>query len=164
MSKQFWIFLAVGLAVVAAAVSAIMMSTKSAHLELTGNILKVRTLSVSAGAATIVVLDFRATNPSGLPFIVRDVRMSLEPASGEPMEGSQLSRSDVDAVFQYEKLVGTKYNDVLSLRDKIPAGQTMDRMSAARFELPESQVQSRKRILLHLEDVDGAASDLTEKQ
>jgi len=163
LSKQFWIFLAVGLAVVVVAVTGIMMSTKSAHLELTGNILKVRTLALH-DKATVVVLDFRVTNPSGLPFVVRDVSMRLEPLSGDPVEGSQLARSDVDDVFKYEKLVGTKFNDVLTLRDKVPAGQTVDRMSAARFELPESAINNRKRIVLHLEDVDGAASDITEKQ
>ena len=164
MSKQFWIFLAVGLVAVTIAVTVIMMSTKSAHLELSGNVLKVRTLALSGGAATVVVLDFRVTNPSGLPFIVRDVSMRLDPSSGDAVDGAQLSRSDVDAVFQYEKLVGTKYNDVLTLQDKIPPGQTVDRMSAARFELPEAAIQNRKRIVLHLEDVDGAAADITEKQ
>lgn len=163
LSKQFWIFLVVGLAVVFLAVAGIMMSTKSAHLDLTGNILKVRTLALGANA-TVVILDFRVTNPSGLPFVVRDVTMRLEPPSGEPVEGSQLSKSDVDNVFKYEKLAGTKFNDVLSLRDKVPAGQTLDRMSAARFELPEAEIQSRKRMVLHLEDVDGPAAEITEKQ
>lgn len=163
MSKQFWIFLVAGLAVVAVAVTLTMVGTQSAHLVLTGNILKVRTLALS-DKATVVILDFRVTNPSGVPFKVRDVNLKLEPASGDAVDGATLSRSDVDAVFQYEKLVGAKYNDVLALQDTIPAGKTVDRMSAARFEVPERAVMSRKGIVLHLEDVDGPTSDLTEKQ
>ena len=37
-------------------------------------------------------------------------------------------------------------------------------MTGARFEVPESQVDARKSLVLRLEDVDGTAAELTEKQ
>ena len=42
-------------------------------------------------------------------------------------------------------------------------GATMDRMTAATFEMPESQFKARKSIKIHLEEVDGTVADLEEK-
>src|SRR5260370_29539021 len=111
MTKQFWIFLAVGLAVVGALVSGILVGTKSSHLELTGSILKVRVLALG-DKASLVVLDFRLKNPSSVPFVVSSVEMKLEPGSGEPITGSEVSRVDIESVFQSQKLIGPHFNDV----------------------------------------------------
>ena len=163
MSKQFWIFLAVGLVVVAVVLAGIWFGTKGAHLELTGNILKVRVLALGE-KASLVVVDFRVTNPSAVPFVVSDVRLKITPPTGEPVEGVAASRSDIDNVFKGEKLIGPHFNDVLALQDRVPGGKTIDRMTGARFELPESAIDQRKAILLRLEDVDGTTAELTEKQ
>lgn len=162
MSKQFLIFLGVGVAVVAAIIGFAFISTKSAHLELKGSILKVRVLALNPNAS-LVVVDFRVTNPSGVPFVLRDVTLKLDPASGDSRDGSPVSKSDVDNVFKYEKLLGSRFNDVLSLQDTVPPGRTLDRMAAARFEVPESAINNRRAIRLHLEDVDGTEAELTEK-
>src|SRR5579871_2577196 len=163
MSKQFWIFLVLGLAVVGILVSGVLVSTKGAHLDLTGQVLKVRVLALNP-KASIVVVDFRVTNPSDVPFVVRSVEMKLDPRSGETADGRSISKPDVENVFKYEKLVGPKYNDVLSLQDRIDPHRTVDRMSGARFEVPEAVVNNRKSIHLHIEDVDGAAVDIPEKK
>ena len=64
MSKGFWIFLAVGLAVVGGLIFTMLTATQGAHLRLEGKILKVRVLALPGeGGASIVVVDFRATNP-----------------------------------------------------------------------------------------------------
>ncbi|HEX5431063.1 MAG TPA: hypothetical protein VFW83_03800 [Bryobacteraceae bacterium] len=162
MGKQFWGFLAVGLAVVAAAVGILWTSSKSAHLQLTGSILKVRVLSLSP-AASLVVADFRVKNPSDVPFVVSDVQLKLDPASGASKDGEEVARADMENVFKYEKLIGPKFNDVLTLQDVIPPHQTMDRMAGARFEVPESVVNARKGVRLDLQDVDGTAAEIAEK-
>ncbi|MBV8844845.1 MAG: hypothetical protein JO307_18720 [Bryobacterales bacterium] len=162
MTKQFWIFLGVGLAAVAIAVSFIWFGTKSAHLELTGNILKVRVLALGP-EASLVVADFRVTNPSGVPFVVNDVRLKVTPPDGHTVEGLAASRSDIDNLFKAQKLIGPHFNDVLALRDKVPPMKTLDRMTGARFELPESAIDRRKSVVLRLEDVDGTVAELTEK-
>ncbi len=161
MSKQFWTFLGIGLAVVAAVVSITWVGSKGSHLELDGNILKVRTFQMNPHA-TLVLVDFRATNPSNVNWVVKTVEVELVPASGEPATGMSISKPDIESVFKYEKFLGQKYNDVLSIRDQIAPHQTVDRMVGARFELPESAIEARKTIRLRIVDMDGAAAELTE--
>jgi hypothetical protein len=161
MSKQFWIFLPIGLAVVAIVIGAVWFGTKSAHLELTGKILKVRVLALGR-SASLVVVDFRVTNPSDVPFVVSDVSLKLTGADGKTDEGSAASRGDIDNVFASHQLIGPHFNDVLGLQDRIAPHKTLDRMTAARFDVPESDIDARKSIVLHLEDVDGAMADLSE--
>jgi len=161
MSKGFWIFLALGLVVVGGLVFTMFTATKGAHLRLEGKILKVRVLPLG-GDASLVVLDFRATNPSNVPFVVNSVTLHLEPASGEVVDGRTASKTNIENIFRYEKILGPKYNPILSLQDRIPAHQTADLMAGARFELPEAAINSRKMIRLRLEDVDGAAAELSE--
>jgi hypothetical protein len=109
-----------------------------------------------------VVVDFRAVNPSDVPFVGNSVTIRLEPATGDAIEGAPISKFDVDNIFRYEKLLGPKYNDVYSLQDRIAPRQTVDRMAAARFELREPAINSRKALRIRLEDVDGAVADLSE--
>lgn len=163
MSKQLWISLLIGLGVVGIGLGVVLVSTKGAHLELKGEILKVRVLALNPNAS-LVIADFRATNPSDVLFVVSTVGMRLDPLSGQPVEGVSISKPDVDSVFQYEKLLGGKYNDVLGIRDKIAPHQTVDRMAGARFELPESRIDVRKSIHLLIVDVDGATAELAEKR
>ncbi|MGD1096124.1 MAG: hypothetical protein ABSB35_29540 [Bryobacteraceae bacterium] len=163
MSKQFWTFLAAGLGVVAIGIAVLLLSTKSAHLELKGQILKVRVLALSP-TASIVVVDFRATNPSDIPFVVRTAGLLLDPIKGEAVDGAGISKPDVENVFKYEKLVGPKYNDVLSIKDKIPPHQTVDRMIGARFEMSEVELEGRKDFRVHIEDLDGAVAEIVESR
>jgi len=162
MSKGFWIFLAAGLAVVSGLIFTMLTATQGAHLRLEGKILKVRVLALPGRAASIVVVDFRVTNPSNLPFIVNSVTFHLQPATGDAAYGTTISKSDIENIFRYEKLLGPKYNDTLSLQDRIAPHRTADLMAGARFELPETAVNSRKSIRVRIEDVDGAAAELTE--
>ncbi len=162
MNKTFWIFLLTGLAVVGGFLFTLFKTTEGAHLRLEGRILKVRVLALPDSAAVLAVVDFRVTNPSDVPFVGNSVALRLEPASGDPVDGIVISKPDVDNMFRYEKLLGPKYNDVYSLQDRIAPHQTLDRMAAARFNVPEAAVNSRKAIRIRLEDVDGAVAELAE--
>jgi hypothetical protein len=161
MSKGFWIFLAAGLAVVGGLIFILFTATQGAHLRLEGKILKVRVLSLTGSAACVVVVDFRATNPSDVPFVVNAVTLHLEPGTGDAVDGRTASKRDIENIFRYE-LLGPKYNPVLTLRDRISPHQTLDLMTGARFELPESAINARKAIRIRIEDVDGAAAELAE--
>jgi hypothetical protein len=86
VTKQFWIFLVVGLAIVGALVYGVLMGTKGAHIDLVGEILKVRVLSVNP-EASLVMVDFRVTNPADYPFVVSAVQMELDRAGAETVEG-----------------------------------------------------------------------------
>jgi len=162
MSKGFWIFLALGLAVAGGIVFTLLTATQGAHLRLEGKILKVRVLPLTGSGASLVVLDFRASNPSNVPFIANSVTVFLQPSTGDAVEGRTASKSGIENVFRYEKLLGPQYNPIFSLQDRIPPHQTLDRMAGARFELPEATIDSRKSIRLRMEDIDGAIAELTE--
>ncbi|HML17097.1 MAG TPA: hypothetical protein VK419_08730 [Bryobacteraceae bacterium] len=163
MTKQFWILMGAGLAVVALGLSVLLLSTKSAHLELDGSILKVRVLEMNPNAS-LVIVDFRVKNPSDVPFVVKNVTTKFVPVSGDPTDGTPISKPDVENVFKYEKLLGPKFNDVLSIRDRIAPHETVDRMVGARFEMGESALDLRKAIHLTIEDLDGTIADITEKK
>jgi hypothetical protein len=161
VDKRILIFLA-GLAVVGGLAFVMLTANSGARLRLDGKILKVRVLALPDGAACIVVVDFRATNPSDVRFVGSSVTLRLDPASGEPVEGAPISKTDVENVFRYEKLLGPQYNPVYSLQDRIDPHQTVDRMTAARMPLPEAAINSRKALRLRIEDVDGAVAELGE--
>jgi hypothetical protein len=163
VTKQFWVFLLIGLAVVGALIYGVLMGTKGSHVDLTGEILKVRVLALSP-QASLVVVDFRVTNPADIPFVVNTVQTQLDRFESETVDGVSISKADVENVFKYEKLLGPKYNDVLSIRDRVAPHQTVDRMVGARFELPESNIDARKGIRLHIEEVDGAMVEVGERR
>jgi hypothetical protein len=163
MSKQFWGFLLAGLAIVGVVVYVSLFANKSSHLELDGDILKVRVMALGP-AASLVVADFRVTNPSGLAFVVKSVKARLELKSGDTLEAEPISKVNLENVFQYEKLIGPQYNSALTLRDAVPAHGTVDRMVGARFEVPESAIESRKALRLLIEEFEGPVADIGEKK
>ena len=86
MSKQFLIFFGVGVLVIVVAVITILSANKGSHLELKGKIMKIRTGALS-DQDSIAVLDFRVENPSNVPFVVRQVEVTLEKKDGSTAEG-----------------------------------------------------------------------------
>ena len=161
VSKTFWIFFAIAAVVVAVVVGATWEGTKGAHLELDGRILHVRTLALDP-KATIVIVDFRETNPSDVRFVVKNVEMTLDGVSAEP--GQIVPKSDLTTLFEYKKILGPKYNDALSLGDTVAPHQTVDRMVGARFELSEAAIEGRKAVHLKFEELDRAVAELVEEK
>jgi hypothetical protein len=161
LRKEVLPFVAIGIVLVAVLVGILLFVQRGAHLELTGSVQKVRTL-VLDDKASLAVLDFRFVNPSDYPFVVRQVGVSLVDAKGQTLDGAVVSEVDAERLFQYYPLLGQKYNDTLLMRTKIAPHQSMDRMIAARFEIPESSLKARKQLRILVEDVDGAVSDLIE--
>ena len=78
------------------------------------------------------------------------------------MDGLTISKPDMAAVFQYEKLLGPQYNPVLAIQDRINPHQQVDRMAGARFDLPEASIQGRRNLTLTIEEIDGSVVELTE--
>jgi len=139
---------------VSALVFGIFSFTKGNHLQLQGKILKVRTGALT-GTDSVAVLDFRIENPSDIPFVVRIVKVTLEKANGEKADGSLVSKSGMSQLFQFNRFLGSPYNEALSLRDKVPPHDKVDRMVAARFDLPQQELESGKALHLWVQDVDG---------
>ena len=162
MSKQFWTFFAIGIVAVGITVAVTMESSKGNHLELDGRILHVRVLSLNP-RASIVVVDFRETNPSDVRFIVKNIEMTLEGVKDEP-SGQIISKYDLKTVFDNLKLVGPKFNDALSTGDLVAPHETVDRMVGARFELGEAAIEGRSALRIRIEDLDRTVAELVEKK
>ena len=108
----------VGLALVGGGIFGVLYMNRGSHVELKGEILKVRSLADGDGA--IVFADFRVTNTAAYPFVVNSVEMTMETPDNEVAKAVVFSKSDVEKVTRYLKLLGPKYNDVLSIQDKLP--------------------------------------------
>ena len=162
MTKQFLIFAGIGVAVIGLAIFFVFVSTKGSHLELKGEILKVRTgeLDEQNSAA---VLDLRLENPSNIPFVVRDVTATLDKQDGTSGEGLVVSRSDMKTLFQYNRFLGQQYNESLTIKDKIAPHSRVDRMVAIHFSVPDQQLENAKGIRVQIEDMDGAVFQTSSK-
>ncbi len=152
----------IGLGLIAIAVAVIFYIQRGAHIELRGQILKVRTQALDENSS-VAVVDFRFTNPSDYSFVVRSVTVSVTDKAGKDVDGAEVSEVDAKRLFEYYPLLGQKYNDSLLMRDKIAAHQSQDRMIAARFEIPVQQLDARKQLSIRIEDVDGPVSEILEK-
>ena len=158
--------LALGIAVlvVAAVIGGVFFMQRGAHLELQGRILKVRTAPLDENSS-VAVLDFRFTNIADYPFTVRSVTIAMEDGSGNRIEGTGIAETDAQRLFEAIPLLGQKYNASLIVREVIPGHTTEDRMIAARFDIPEAQIEKRRQITIRIEDVAGpvSASEIKEK-
>jgi hypothetical protein len=162
MSKNFLIALGIGVVCVAIAVMWVVHMQRGAYIDLPGKVLKVRTAPLDEASA-VAVVDFRVTNPADYPFVIRKVTMAMEDSAGNESEGQTVSEVDARQLFQVIPLLGQKFNDTLLMRDSIPPHNSWDRMVAARFEVPESKLEARKRLVVRIEEVDGKVFDLSDK-
>ena len=135
---------------------------RGAHIDPQVKILKVRTTPLDDNSS-LAVVDFRLANTSDYPFKVRGVTMEVEHPDGSTTPGEFVSDPDAKRVFEGIPLLGTKYNDSLIMNDTIPPRTSWDRMVAARFDLPESKLQARKRFVVKVEEVDGLVVTIPEK-
>ena len=152
-----------GAGVVVILIAGILYMQRGARVGVKGSILKVRTLAMQDDSS-VAVADFRFANPSNYPFIVQRVEVSMIGADGQTYEGATISEVDARNLFSYFPVLGQKFNDTLLPRVRIPAQQSLDRMVAARFEVPEAKLGARKDLIVRITEVDGAESVLREKQ
>ena len=162
MNKQFLTFLAVGLAVACGIWYFFYASTKDMALAVSGEILKVRTVELSPHNVFLMT-DFRVRNTSAVDFMLKEASIFVTMADGQEKEGHTVARSDIDNIMQYTPLAGPKFNQVLVMRDRVAAKVSIDRMAGATFAVEEQDLQARKKIRLHLTDLDGKEFDLLEK-
>jgi hypothetical protein len=162
MSRNTVIAFVVGAVCVIVAVTGIVYMQRGAHLELPGGILKARTAALDENSS-VAMLDFRLTNTSDYPAVVRTVLVYAEEKNGNRLEGQTISDPDAQRVFDGIKLLGTKYLQSLVTRDRLPARATWDRMIGARFEVPDGRLQSRKRFVISIEEIDGRFFEIAEK-
>jgi hypothetical protein len=162
MSKTFLIAFAGGLACLALVVAGVFYMQRGAHIDLPGKILKVRTAPLDENSS-IAVFDFRITNPADYTWEVRTVTVGMEDQGGNRSDGTVVSEVDAKQLFAALPVLGQKYNDTLILRDKIPPHTSQDRMVAARFEVPVAKLESHKRFIIQVEEVDGKVVEYSDR-
>lgn len=163
MSKNFLIAVGAGLVCVAFLVLGVFYMQKGAHVVVSGKVLKVRTVPLS-DSASLVVLDFRVTNPADFEFLTRKVTVIFEDAAGAHTDGLTAPELDAQHIFQGIPVLGEKYNQSMIENDAVKPRSTLDRMVMARFEMPEAQLQTRKRFLIRIEEKNrGEAFEIPEK-
>ena len=150
LNQRFLTAFGVGLVVIVIAVAWVLYMQRGAHIEPKGKIMKVRTQALDENSS-VGIIDFRVENSSDYLVVIRELQVTVEGA-------------DAQRLFQYYPLLGQKYNDTLKMRDRIAPRQTLDRMIAARFEIPQAELDKRKRIAVRVEDVDGPFGELTESR
>jgi hypothetical protein len=137
--------------------------TRNNHLELKGQVLKVRSYSIDQDY-TVAVIDFRVTNPSTTQFVVKDIDVTLDTREGKSLDGAIFSEIDARRLFDYYKVLGTKFNPTLIAKDKVESGQTVDKMLAVRFTGADADIQNRKAIHIVIHDVDGVTTEIQERR
>jgi hypothetical protein len=158
LDRQQGLALGIGLGVVAAGLGIYFYAQRSAHLDLAGSILKVRTHATDE-TGCVAILDFRITNTSDYPWIVKNVEVSADIAEGT-IDAATAAESDSRRIFEIFPLLGQRFNEAIKQKDRIEPHQTVDRMVAVRFEAPESRITGRKRMTLRIVELDGAVSEL----
>jgi hypothetical protein len=161
MSKNLLIAFGIGIGCIILAVAGILFMQRGAHLEMPGQILKVRTAAIDE-ATTIAMIDFRVSNSSNYPAVVRTVRAYTEDKNGNQTEGTVMADMDAQNVFNGIPALGQKYNPSLIVRDTIPPHATWDRMIGASFPVAESQLLARKRVIVTIEEIDGNIFEIVE--
>jgi len=136
--------LAVGLVVVACAVGGSAVYAARGAYELDGKVLKVRTKAMDE-ASSVVVVDFRFTNPSNYNFVVREVGVSIEDRMAR---SSMAPRSPSSTRGGCSNIIrSSDRSTTLAAHEKQACSSSDFRsMIAARFEAPESALESRKNL------------------
>lgn len=155
-----FIFVGLGVALLLGGVGFWLNTGSQVHLN--GSILKVRTVAADE-AASIAVVDFRVENPVRTLFQLKRLTLVVTTADGLVVEGLPVAQMDLDRVLDYHKVLGPRYTDTLKERDRIRPGTQEDRTAAASFSISEKALQSRKGLVLKLQDADGVTVEIAEK-
>ncbi|MBI2686428.1 MAG: hypothetical protein HYX27_08940 [Acidobacteria bacterium] len=158
-SKTLLLCAGIGLLIVGVLISGGLLATRGTHLTLDGSIRKTRTAGLSA-TRSVIVLDFRATNPADYPFVVKTVEVEITLADGRRAIGQFIPEVDAKLLFPALPALGEKLVPSIATGEKIAKKQTVERMAAASFEAPESDIAARKGVVLRLRDADGPVAEL----
>jgi len=163
MSKNLLLSCGIGMACVLVVVGIVLFIQRGAHLDLPGQVLKIRTAQLEDGSS-VAVTDFRVANTSDHPAEVRTVTVYAEDKQGNRVAGTTIADIDAKRLMDGIPVLGQKYNKSLRTKDWIPGRASWDRMIAARFEFPEAQLQQRKNLIVSIEEIDGKIFEIAENQ
>ncbi len=161
-SKTLWICAGVGLVLLALLFAGGLSVNRGQQVTLVGEVKKVRTGKLDE-QRSVVVLDFRVTNPSGYPFQVRDLNLEVT-TRGKAVAGRFIPEVDAKNVFLGVPELGEKYNPSFASEERVAKKSTVDRMTAFVVDLPLRELDDRTKMVMRIRDADGAVSELAEKR
>lgn len=135
---------------------ALLISDRSTA-QLEGEITQVRTLAMDE-KSSVAIVDFEASNPSIVEMMIGDRTLSITNQRGVPYEGRTIGAVDIKGLFQYFPALGEMKNAALIKRVRVPAGEPVSGMVAARFEIPKHELDLRQDLTLRIADIDGSVS------
>ncbi len=161
MSKGFAVTFLIGILVIGAAVWAVFYKQEGAHIDPKGSVLKVRTLKLDDNSSAAVA-EVRLTNDADYPLIVRSIEVSAVTRKSD-VPGNIVAEVDVKDLFKNFPLLGEQYNPVMKAREKVPPHTSIDREVCAQFAIPVDELDSRKDLIVRVEDVTGPIAEMHEK-
>jgi hypothetical protein len=132
------------------------------HLAPKGSVLKERTIALD-DHNSLLLLDIRINNDSDVTMSVDKISMSVDLPGGTSSDGHVLGKSDLMAEFGFYPLLGEKFNPALAANDVIRPRAMADRMIAASFEIPVTQLDSRQKVTIQIKDASGAVAQFSGK-
>ncbi|MBE0660469.1 MAG: hypothetical protein IH602_22435 [Bryobacteraceae bacterium] len=142
-----------GLLLVALIAGIVFWSNMGSQVRLNAEVLRVRTLATSESSA-LLIAEVRITNPARVPFVVREVRVSLVDSSGGSLAGESVAQGDLDRVLGYFPAEGPRYNETLKVRAKIPGHSQSDCTVPVSFTISKADLDARRGLEIEIEDVD----------
>lgn len=155
-------FAAIGLLIAAAAAGAIFYFNRGSQIRIEGSMKKVRMQKLYENS-TLLVFDFRFSNPANFPFVVAEVTSECTLADGRKLEGELVTDADAKPIFAFHALtLGDKYNESLIRKSRVAPKTTEDRMIAMVYQTEPGPLETRTGCVLRIRDVDGAVSTIAE--
>ena len=108
----------------------------------------------------------RSTFLAEYPTLSAEASQALGPEaaglSPKVVEGAFAAQMNTDQIFESYNTLGQRYNPTLVSREKIPPGKIVDRMVAVSVNLPAAAVESRKKLVLKIEEMNRMITELVE--
>lgn len=160
--KQTLVAAGLALLVVAGFWSWVAYRGKEQRLEISGNVLSVRSQQLDP-ATTLVIADYRVRNTSPQKLVVRSVELTLE-SKGKKLTGEYVSDVDLGRLLDYYKQLGPKTSAPLAHKSTLDAGATLDRMVAVSFPVSQAELAERSSLRVVVKDMDGDTFELPESR
>jgi hypothetical protein len=157
-------YVGIGLLLIATLIGSLFLLNRGSQIRIEGTMKKVR-LQKLYEKSTLLVFDFRFSNPADFPFIVSEVTSTCTLQDGSEVAGELVTDADAKPIFEFHALtLGAKYNESLVRRSRVAPKTTEDRMIAMTYLVEPEALEKRKGCVLQVKDVDGAVSKIVEQR
>ena len=155
-------FVGLGLLIIGSLLAIVFLSNRGSQIRIEGTIKKVRAQKLDDNS-TMLVFDFRFSNPADYPFVVADVTSICTLKDGKELPGEAVTDADAKPIFEYHALtLGAKFNESLIRKSRVAPKTIEDRMIAMTYPVEPEVLAARTGCVLSIKDVDGAVSTITE--